>query len=102
MDSVQFEKLIVSLTRVADGMRQPYTLTGASDWPMLVLFGGVLIAVVGFMWRDLRATIKDSADGHRVALDREAVEREKQDNLLWAEIRAVRGEMKDCREDCQP
>lgn len=78
---------------IEKGVAESYTITGAADWPIIVVLGGVVIALIGFMWVDLKATMKDNRNEWKVDLSKET-------GLLWSESRAIRKEMKECKEKC--
>jgi hypothetical protein len=81
MTADQFNLLLAALARLTE---KPYTLTGAADWPILMVVGGALIAVISFMWVDLRSKI----DGNKT-------DNEKSHDTLWLALR-------DCQHDCCP
>jgi hypothetical protein len=58
----QFNQLLQVLERIAS---KQYTITGAADWPILLVLGGLLVSVLGFMWHDLRGQLKDHKDDTR-------------------------------------
>lgn len=98
MATDQIEPLITSiaeLTKALHPLAKPpvYTLTGASDWPLLMAMGGILLAVLGFMWVDLRNTFKDHVGKN-----------EKDLQELWNQFRThekyVEQEFKECKEKC--
>jgi len=92
MTPEQFARLLDLLEQM--GERQ-YTITGAADWPILVTIGGILIAAIGFMWIDLKSTIKENRGEWRDELEKHRVENEKGHDLIWQSI-------KDCKDDCCP
>jgi len=110
MNPEQFAKLLSLLEKLVS---HQYTITGAADWPILASIGGVFIAVLGFMWRDVRASIdkigtaiKESRNESksevelikaeiRVDIDRVKADNEKAHDLLWAAHR-------DCQHECCP
>lgn len=53
----QFLKLVELLDKSAG---KSYTITGATDWPMFVAVGGIVIVLVGVMWRDLRSMMSNA------------------------------------------
>jgi len=53
----QFLKLLELLDKTAG---KSYTITGATDWPMLMAIGGIVIILVGVMWRDLRSMMSNA------------------------------------------
>ena len=57
MTTDQFMKLLEVFENIA---AKQYTISQATDWPILVMGGGVIAGLVGFMWRDLKATFNDS------------------------------------------
>ena len=95
MDPVQFRVLVDSINRMTEALRvEPYTLTGASDWNMLVVMVlagaslvGVLFSIIVYNIKDLKSYIKESDSGVRILLDKEEVERKHQDDLLWNKTR---------------
>lgn len=100
----QFEKLLSVLERVS--VKQPYTITGAADWPLLLVLGGLIVAVIAFMWRDLKAGYAaDKAERQREFTmhkdeSREQLSEHKQENkeqfdYVWTAIR-------DCQHECCP
>lgn len=78
----QFAQLLQVLKAIAE--KQQYSLTGASDWPMLVFLVGIILAMIGLMWRDL---------GSRISRDISEVKTEQRN--IWSA-------MKDCQDDCCP
>ena len=83
-----------ALNGIASKLSQPtYTLTGAADWPILYIVGGIVIVMIGIMWADLRGTIKDNRTEWKADLDKET-------NILWKETREIRQNMKECKEKC--
>lgn len=77
----QFTQLLTLLEKIAS---RQYTITGASDWPILLVIGGITLALIGAMWTDLRNNIKE-----------QKTENKEERTLIW---RA----MKDCQDDCCP
>lgn len=92
MTPEQFAQLMALLEKLAD---RQYTITGAADWEILIIVMGVLASLVGFMWMDLRTTIKDNRGEWREELDRHKHESEKAVEQVWTAI-------KDCQGDCCP
>ena len=83
MSPEQVQQIIAALKDIASGPKG-YTLTGAADWPLLVIVGAGLVVLLGMMWADLRANIKDNR-----------TEWKSEVNTIWAA-------MKDCQDDCCP
>lgn len=119
MSPDQVARMLDVLDKIAEGMsHQQYTLTGASDWPLLVfLFGlgstlvGVLFGIIVYNVKDLKTYIKDNDSGVRILLDKEEIERKHQDDLLWVETRrmisvsekeheGIKQDMIRCKEKC--
>jgi hypothetical protein len=90
MSPDQFAQLLSVLTKLAD---RTYTLTGAADWPIMATLAGLLIAVLGWMWVDLKATIKEGRSECRGELDKFKTEHEKEHSRIWQAHR-------DCQIDC--
>jgi hypothetical protein len=86
----QFTQLIALLSKLAD---KPFALTNASDWPILVVVGGLLISAIGVMWLDLRSTIKDGREEWREELKEVRADFRADDNNIWKAMR-------NCQEDC--
>ena len=83
-----------ALKLIAEKMQpQPYTLTGASDWPMLLAIGGMLGVAIWGMYRNILSAIAGNKEDSNKGLD-----------LLWDEARDIRKviheEMKECKEKC--
>lgn len=83
MTPEQIQQLIVALKEIATGPKS-YTLTGAADWPLLVIVGGAVVALICFMWADLRSSIKDGRTEWKTEVDR-----------VWQAMR-------ECQDDCCP
>lgn len=90
--SEQIQLIISVLTKIAD---KPYAITGASDWPILVVVGGGALGLIGLMWRDLKAAIRDYREEWRGELRAHKEENEKAIDVLWQAHR-------DCQNDCCP
>ena len=89
----QLPQLVDALNHLAESLTASsvakYTLTGAQDWPILLVVGALLVAMISFMWVDLKATFKDHKSDNAKEID-----------TLWSETRAIRLEMKECKEKC--
>lgn len=48
----QFQQVLALAQKLMEA--RPYTLTGAQDWPMLVVMAGMVAVLIGLMWADLR------------------------------------------------
>ena len=83
----QFSQLLTVLKSLSTAPGQ-YTITGAADWPMLLVlcgfFGTALTGLICFMWHDLGKRF----DGYEVA-------NEKSHEAMWKS-------QKDCQDDCCP
>lgn len=95
MNPQQIEELLKLLGRIADGLskQQMYTLTGAADWPILLVVGGVMLGMIGFMWRDLGNKIESHRKDWKEALAAHIALDDKDHQLLWKAHR-------ECQEDC--
>ena len=94
MTPEQLERIVHALEKLAT-KNQPYTITGAADWPILVALGFILVSLIGFMWRDLRGYIKDNRSDWKEALTEHKSESKKENDIIWAAMR-------DCQSDCCP
>lgn len=92
MTPEQFARLLDLIEKVAD---RQYTITGAADWQILVIIGGILVTLLGFMWVDLRTTIKEHRGEWRVEMDKHKAESEKAIDQVWDAIHS-------CQSDCCP
>ena len=72
----QFTQLLAVLTKLSE---RSYTLTGAADWPILATMAGLLIAVIGWMWVDLKATIREGRQEWKTELTAYKTEHEKEE-----------------------
>jgi hypothetical protein len=104
MTPEQIAKLLELLSRIADSLAspRPYTLTGASDWPILLVLGGILAIMIGLigalirlMWSDLRTSMRDNRSEWREAVAEVKGEERVEHDLLWAALR-------DCQGECCP
>ncbi len=59
MTTEQFTQLLGAIEKIAT---RPYALTGAVDWPLLLVLGGLLMAVIGAMWVDFKQAMKDGRE----------------------------------------
>lgn len=90
MSPEQFAQLLAVLTKLSE---RPYTLTGAQDWPIMATMAGLLIAVIAWMWVDLKATIKDGKHEAKNELAVFKEEHKGEHDRIWAAHR-------DCQIDC--
>lgn len=92
----QINQLLMSLDKISENMGsmvgQQYTLTGAADWPILVALGGLITALVAFMWVDLRSTIREHRSEQKNAMEKEI-------NIVWGEMRRMQRECDDCKKE---
>ncbi len=97
MTEIQTARLLELLDKIAEGLTgsQPYTITGAADWPIAAFIVGGMVIMVSVMWRDLKATIKDSKADNKSDLDHHKIENEKDHDTLWSAFH-------DCQNDCCP
>lgn len=116
-------KALSLLERIADGLHsQPYTITGAADWPLLLALCGILglilsvaawaiVRNVDLSVNNLKEFIRNNDSGVRVLLDKEVDDREKGDQVIWDEIHkmqtksenehtTLRQELTACKEKC--
>lgn len=86
LSASQFDQLLTVLKSLAPSNH--YTITGAADWPMVIVlcgvFGSVIVGLICFMWHDLGRRF----DGYEAA-------NEKMHESLW-------NAQKDCQDDCCP
>lgn len=94
MTPAQFEELLNLLHDLAAKNTQ-YTITGASDWPMLMVLGGILAGLIGFMWVDLRSKLTDHKVDFGKELDAIKAENKEGHDILW-------NAMRDCQNECCP
>ena len=87
------QALLDALNNIATKMSHSYTITGAADWPILMVAGGLIVAMVAFMWRDLRSLLKENKVEWQKALADHKIDNEKEINNLWSAMR-------DCKDDC--
>ena len=97
MNPEQTKQFLDVLEKIAAGLssQQQYAITGAVDWPILLVIGALLVAAIGAMWADLRATIKEHRGEWYNELQRHNAENTKDFDLVWNAIR-------DCKADCCP
>jgi len=81
MTAEQFSQLMRLIEKIAD---RQFTITQATDWQMLVALFGVLVVLIGLLWRDIGSKIRDIRAEDCKAHD-----------TIWAA-------MKDCQDDCCP
>jgi hypothetical protein len=84
MTPEQFERLI----KLIEKMSSPsYTITGAQDWPILVVVGAILLAAIALMWADLKSLIKDNKIEWKDQLTAHVKENTNDLDDTWEEIR---------------
>jgi len=92
MTAEQWAQLLNLLGKIAE---RQYTLTQASDWPILATMGGVIAALIAFMWVDLRGSMKDGKSEWRQALAEHTATDRAEHEKMWQSQR-------DCQADCCP
>jgi hypothetical protein len=99
MTSEQIAQLLKLIERIAD---RPFTITQATDWPMVVVFFGIFSLAIGLFWRDVGLridSIKEIVKEFKVidCKEHETLKKEfeRGDQLIW-------DAMKDCQADCCP
>jgi len=92
MTPEQFTQLLVLLEKLAG---KQFTIAGAADRNILATVGGALVAVLAFMWIDLRSAIKEHRGEWREELERHKAENEKDLKIVWDAHR-------DCQHECCP
>ena len=92
MSEIQFNELINVLKIISESK---YTITGASDWPLLVALVAIIVSLLVYIWQDLKNTMKENKVEWQIAIDKEEAEREKQDDYIWTAMRS-------CQDDCCP
>ena len=89
MTSEQFAQLLKAISD------RPYTLTGAADWPLLVVLGVGLVGLIGLMWNDLKDTIRNHRGEWQIALNQYKEEHKQEHDHIWTS-------MEKCKDDCCP
>ena len=115
----QLQQIIAALKEIA-AQSKSYTLTGASDWPLLVVVGGILMALlgvmagmIGLMWADLRNNIREGKAEWQAAVEKHEQELDEKcaaNAQLMRDVEArIKGEITtiwqvvtDCQSDCCP
>ena len=92
MTAEQFSQLLSVLKQLAD---KQYTISGATDWPMLLAVGALLMAAVAAMWADLRSKLTEHRGMAVEALQELKTSNNEEHNKIWAAMR-------DCQDDCCP
>lgn len=98
MDPDQFIQLMKVFEKL---LNRQFSISQATDWPLLVVGGGLLTGLTGFMWRDLRSTmisrletmstaLKEYREEARASLERLRKENDRDHDVLRAEIKEVR------------
>lgn len=82
----QIAQLLKLLEKIAD---RQFTITQASDWPILLFATGIGVAMIGFMWRDLGKKF----DQHAGTLQEHKSDNLREHDKIWSAIR-------DCQDDC--
>ena len=97
MTETQTEQLLDLLDTIAEGLTggQPYTITGAADWPIAAFIVAGMAALIVMMWRDLRSAVKENRVDNKNDLEHHKIENEKSHDALW-------NALKDCQHDCCP
>ena len=100
----QLPQLIKALTKLAEGLEHSsltkYTITGAADWPILLVVGGLVVGMISFMWVDLKSTFTEHKKDNKGELDLVWAELRKQEAKMETNKEFVLREMKECKEKC--
>lgn len=90
MTPEQISLLLKLLERIAD---RPFTITQATDWPMVVVFFGVFGVAIGLFWRDvgnrfdsMKESLREFKSDDCKAHDAIKAECDKANEALWKEI----------------
>ena len=92
MTHEDFLQLLTVLTKLAD---RQYTISGASDWPILLVVGGILLTAIAMMWSDLKTSMKESKQDWQDDLRSHKEDDSKAHDAVWSAMR-------DCKDDCCP
>lgn len=99
MTQEQISQILRLLEQIAN---RPFTITQATDWPMVVVFFGIFGIAIGLFWRDVgmridavKEKINEFKNDDCRAHDLIKAEFEKADGIIWAAMR-------DCQADCCP
>lgn len=99
----QFTQLLAALKGMGP---QQYTITGAADWPMLLVIGGMLVGAVAMMWADLRSKLSTHQTDLRAELaDLKTTNAKEHDDMKKANTKSnddIWAAMRDCQDDCCP
>jgi len=90
MNPEQFNQLMLIAERIAN---KQFAITAAADWPILAAVGAILVAIIGFMWVDLKSVIREGKEEWRTALKESKEENSRDHETIWKAMR-------DCKEDC--
>lgn len=90
----QFEQLIHALQSLAE-TPSTYTITGAADWPMLLVIGGLLLSAIAMMWADLRSKLSNNKSDIDKEISELKANNTRSHDLIWEAMR-------NCQEDCCP
>ncbi len=86
MTDKRFESLINNLQNLVPATNN-YTLTGATDWPILAVMAVAIVGLLVYIWQDLKGTIKEHRAEWKDDLEKEIAERKEQDEFIWTELR---------------
>jgi hypothetical protein len=71
------------------------TIAGAADWPMFVAISGIVILLIAFMWRDLRAMMTRDRDDMSRHVDAVKAASSIETDKIWRALT-------ECQHDCCP
>lgn len=95
MTDQQFIQLIALLEKV---INKQFTITGAADWPLLVVLGGLIATLVStlvcLMWRDLKGSISSLKMDFKEELKAYKEDNDKSHDIIWAEIKRIERDFK--------
>lgn len=96
MTAEQITLLLSYLEKIATKLTAPptYTITGAADWPVILVGGAAFAAILGVMWRDIRQLLLTLQRDGKTSLEKHATENKADFIKLWDELRACQ------RSDC--
>lgn len=108
MNQQQIDQLLALLSEIAKSIstQREYTLTGAADWPMLVIlfgfFGALLMAAGSFAWLDIRSKIDCAFSASTKVAEDSKGELKEYKTEVQREIDGIWHEIERCQSECCP